>query len=279
MWSKASKLRLDRGIHRRLIFGLVLLFVSASPAWAVRPNAEAAALRALPELHHGTVARVPDGVTLVLDDSTGVRLGGLEPVLAASGGNPHWEDAARTLLETLTAGHGVSLRGTAAPPDRYGRMIGHLIRDDGVWIEGALLAAGVVRVEPPADGLAPFMLRREALARRRNLGLWQSPLYAVRAPADLNRDSGSFALVEADVRSVEERSGTIWLDLGGNAAARLDRPARHRFAAAGLDPLSLTGRHLRLRGWIRWQGRPVLDLNDPESVETLPSPRPRHKSR
>jgi micrococcal nuclease len=279
MWSKASKLRLDRGIRLSSIPGLILLFVAATPALAARLSAETAALFALPELRRGTVARVTDGATLVLEDGTGVRLAGVEPVLAAPGGNPHWEDAARMLLETLAAGHGVSLRGTAAPPDRYGRMTAHLIRDDGVWIEGALLAAGAVRVEPPADGLAPFMLRKESLARHRNLGLWQSPLYAVRAPADLNRDSGSFVVVEGDARSVEERSGTIWLDLGSNVAARLDRPARRLFAAAGLDPLSLTGRHLRLRGWVRWQGRPMLDLADPESVEILPSPRRRRKSR
>jgi endonuclease YncB( thermonuclease family) len=278
MWSKVSRLKRRRRLRViQAAIGLVLLCGLPIPAPAARLSAENAALYALPELRRGTVATVTDGATLMLDDGTGVRLGGIEPVLAAPGGNSRWEDAARMLLDSLATGHGVSLRGTAAPPDRYGRITAQLIRDDGLWIEGALLAAGAVRVEPPTNGLARFMLRRESLARRRHFGLWQSPLYQVEAPAGLDRDSGRFILVEADVRSVEERSGVIWLDLGNNAAARLDRPARRLFAAASLDPSSLTGRRLRLRGWVHWQGRPVLELTDPDSVEILARSRSRRK--
>ncbi|MEA2754959.1 MAG: hypothetical protein QOJ54_1248, partial [Aliidongia sp.] len=64
MWSKASKLRLDRGIRLSSIPGLILLFVAATPALAARLSAETAALFALPELRRGTVARVTDGATL-----------------------------------------------------------------------------------------------------------------------------------------------------------------------------------------------------------------------
>jgi endonuclease YncB( thermonuclease family) len=248
----------------RLLLGSTLLSTSAL---ADRRDAETADLSVLPELLSGPVASVPDGATLVLADGTGVRLAGIEPVLAAPGGARHWEDAARTLLASLVAGHDVSLRGAAAPPDRYGRMTAQLVRDDGLWLEGALLEAGAVRVEPPAPMLAGPMLAREAEARRQHLGLWQSPLYAVRRPAELGRDSGSFVLVETRIESAEIRNGSVWLDLGSGAAARLDRPARHLFEAAGLDPLRLAGQTLRLRGWIRWQGRPVLDLAYPEAVE------------
>ncbi|MGB8841161.1 MAG: thermonuclease family protein [Aliidongia sp.] len=278
MWSRVSKLKRRRGPRfARAALALVLLCALSVQAPAARLSAETLALYALPELRKGNVATVTDGATLVLDDGTGVRLSGIEPILETPGGNSRWEDAARMLLESLVVGHGISLRGPATPPDRYGRITAQLIRDDGLWIEGALLAAGAVRVEPPTNGLARFMLRHESLARRRHIGLWQSPLYEVENPAGLDRDSGRFILVEADVRSVEERSGVIWLDLGNNAAARLDRPARRFFMAAGLDPSSLTGRHLRLRGWVHWQGRPVLDLADPDSVEIVARPRSRRK--
>jgi micrococcal nuclease len=71
----------------------------------------------------------------------------------------------------------------------------------------------------------------------------------------------------------------VWLDLGSNAAARIDRPARHLFEAAGLDPSSLAGKKLRLRGWVRWQGRPVLELTEPAAVEILGSRRRHPRSR
>jgi endonuclease YncB( thermonuclease family) len=262
----------------KTLLATALLLTASAPAPAARPGVGTGSLFTLPELGHGIVARVADGASLVLNDGTGLRLAGIEPPLAAPGGNPQWEDAARNLLDSLVAGHGVTLRGIEAVPDRYGRLTVQLIRDDGVWIEGALVDAGAVRVQPPAPGLLAPLLEREARAREGHLGLWQSPLYAVRTPDQLDRDGGSFVLVEALIARVEERSGVVWLDLGGNAAARLDRPARHLFAAAGLDPASLTGQHLRLRGWVRWQGRPILDLAGPDSVETLRTPGRRRKS-
>jgi micrococcal nuclease len=126
---------------------LVLFGIATEPSWAAR---------------RGTVTQILDGATLILDDGTGVRLAGIEPVLAAPGGNPRWDDAARSLLTSLVAGRAVVLRGAAATQDRYGRAVAQLFRDDGAWIEGALLEAGAVRVEPPEGELAGPMLRREA---------------------------------------------------------------------------------------------------------------------
>src|SRR5579859_611902 len=94
-----------------LLLALALSVAATAPSLAARRDAAMTALAALPELRRGTVTQISDGATLVLEDGTGVRLAGIEPVLAAPGGNPHWEDAARETLATLVAGRGVSLRG------------------------------------------------------------------------------------------------------------------------------------------------------------------------
>jgi endonuclease YncB( thermonuclease family) len=249
------------------LLGLTLLLAMAGSAVAADPDAT---LAALPEARRGVAAQIEDGATLRLDDGTGLRLAGIEPVLAAPGGNPHWEEAARRLLAALVTGRVVVLRGAAATPDRYDRQIGELVREDGLWIEAALVEAGAVRVQPPLPpDLAAALLAREAEARRKRLGLWQSPLYAVRTPHELAHDSGSYVVVEARIDRVENRHGVIWLELGEDAAARLDRPAHQLFTAAKQDPLAFAGQSLRLRGWVRWQGRPVLELAVPEAVETL----------
>jgi micrococcal nuclease len=232
-------------------------------------GSEAQGLDMLSELAKGPVASVPDGATLVLRDGTAVRLAGIEPVLAAPGRSTRWEDAARAVLSLLVEGHSVSVRGVTAEQDRYGRIVAQVVRDDGLWLEGELVSAGAARVEPPAPGLARFLLRHETYARRLHLGIWQSPLYELRAPAELEHQSGSFALVAAKIGAVEERSGTIWLDLGAGAAARIDRPAKRLFRASGLDPADLAGRTVLLRGWVRWQGRPVLELTEPDAVQIL----------
>jgi endonuclease YncB( thermonuclease family) len=250
-------------------------FWAAGPAGAAGRSPEAKLLDALPQLARGPVASVPDGATLVLRDGTAVRLAGIEPVLAAPGRSTRWEDAARAVLSLLVEGHEVSIRGIKAEQDRYGRLAAQVVRDDGLWLEGELVSAGAARVEPPAPGLARWLLKHETYARRRSLGIWQSPLYQVRAPDELDRQSGSFTLVAAEIGAVEERSGTIWLDLGAGTAARIDRPAKRLFREAGLDPADLAGRKLLLRGWVRWQGRPVLDLTDPDAVQFLPGRRRR----
>ena len=76
-------------------------------------------------------------------------------------------------------------------------------------------------------------------------------------------------IVEARVGRVENRHGVLWLELGDDAAARLDRPAHQLFTAARRDPTAFAGQSLRLRGWVRWQGHPVLELTAPEAVEPL----------
>ena len=144
------------------------------------------------------------------------------------------------------------------------------MREDGLWLEAALVEAGAVRVQPPLPpDLAADLLAREAEARRKRLGLWQSPLYGVRTAHELAREGGSYVIVEARIEHAENRHGVIWLDLGDDASARLDRPARLLFIAAKRDPLAFAGQSLRLRGWVRWQGHPVLELTTPEAVETV----------
>jgi endonuclease YncB( thermonuclease family) len=254
-----------------LTFGAALL---SFPAAAARRDPSAVALAALPEALRGTVAGVTDSATMALADGTGVRLAGIEPVLATPGGTTHWEDAARSLLTTLALNRGVTLRGATGTLDRYGRINAQVVRDDGLWLEGLLLDAGAARVQPPVPWtLSDALLRREAAARRHRYGIWQSPLYSVRKPEQLEHDGGGFVIVEATIVNVEDRHGIFWLDLGGNAAARIDRPAHHRFQAAGVDPLIFKGAKLRLRGWVVWQGRPILDLDHPEAVEALPTRR------
>jgi endonuclease YncB( thermonuclease family) len=249
-----------------LLLGVAVL--TAPPAPAAPRDVAAAALAALPKTEGGTVTQILDGATLVLESGLNVRLAGIEPVLAAPGGTTRWEDAARMALQSLVAGHRVDLRGAATAPDRYGRVVADLVRDDGVWIEAALLDAGAARVQAPTPALAASMLRHEARARRRHLGLWQSSFYAIRAPAQLGHDSGGFVVVEARIGTVVDRHGVIWLDLGDGAAARIDRPARHVFETTGRDPLKLTGKTLRLRGWVHWQGRPILEVAAPTDIET-----------
>ena len=79
---------------------------------------------------------------------------------------------------------GSAWRSGDTPRDRYGRLRGHLVRrDDGTWIQGALLAAGLARVHSLVDDRAAVtaMLAIEHRARSARLGIWSRPHYRVLA--------------------------------------------------------------------------------------------------
>jgi len=78
-------------------------------------------------------------------------------------------------------------------------------------------------------------------------------------------EQGHFALVEGKVVSVRESGGTIYVNFGRQwskdfTVTILKRNARN-FASAGLEPKTLTGKRIRVRGWI--------EAARPEQIELI----------
>ena len=231
----------------------------------------------------GTASRVIDGRTFVLNDGREVRLAAIEvPALplpqdpgAASGGA-----AVRDALASMLAGTEVVLRQTELQKtDRYGRVVAFVstVRD-GVErsVQGNLIALGLARVAAQVGnrGCAAELLARESAARSAKLGLWAGSYYDLLDadnPAAVLAARGRFALVEGRVVSVRESGATIYVNFGRRwtedfTVTILKRNARN-FAAAGLDPKSLAGRRVRVRGWVEERGGPWIEAARPEQIE------------
>ena len=231
----------------------------------------------------GTVSRVIDGRTFMLDDGREVRLAAIEVLQlpqpqepgAASGGA-----AARDALAILLAGTEVVLR-QAEPQksDRYGRVVAFVsTARDGVErsVQAHLIAAGLARVAARVGsrGCAAELLARENAARSAKLGLWAGSYYHsldADNPAAVLAARGRFALVEGRVVSVRESGATIYVNFGRRwtedfTVTILKRNARN-FVAAGLDPKLLAGRRVRVRGWIEERGGPWIEAARPEQIE------------
>src|SRR6266850_7471564 len=136
------------------VFGLIWLFMIA-PAGAGDPTLPAADLTALGE---SKVVTVIDGDTLLLEDGREVRLVGIQaPKLPLGRPNfPTWplaEDA-KAALERLTQGQSLKLFAGGATIDRHGRTLAQLEREDGLWIQAALIQAGMARVYSFPDNRA-----------------------------------------------------------------------------------------------------------------------------
>ncbi len=221
------------------------------------------------EIARGSVSRVVDGRSIVLDDGREVRLAAIETPLPSSPhetGAPPGGAAAKVALDGLVGGDTVMLRRAPETADRYGRTLAfaYALRDgDEIFAQGELLAAGFARVADRAGtrAYAAELLARERAARSARLGLWAIPYYDVlnaETPADVLARRGRFALVEGRVVSVRESGPTIYVNFGRHWAEDFAVTIRKRnersFTAAGLDLKGLTGRRVRVRGWIEERG-------------------------
>ncbi|PWC34443.1 thermonuclease family protein [Azospirillum sp. TSO35-2] len=229
------------------------------------------------------VTAVLDGDTLELEDGRRVRLAGIEAAKPPRGAKPDdgrvWPlaEAATAALADLALGRRVAVHGPAAV-DRHGRLLAHLVRDDGLWLQSALLARGLARVHsrPDARAYTAELLADEERARGAGRGLWRSRVYALRDAGDpdaLARDRDSFQVVEGVVLRVSKAGGECYFDFGedwrSDVTVHIGRAAQRAVTAAGIDPLSYEGRRVRVRGWIVLRNGPMIDITHPEQIERL----------
>ena len=178
----------------------------------------------------------------------------------------------------LVAGEAVMLRG--GEKDRYGRLVAQVFRSGAPerWIQAELVAAGNARVaaEIGDRACAAELLRRERAARSAGLGLWSDPSQAALAaddPAAVAAARGRFAIVEGKVLSVRESGGTIYVNFGRrwseDFTVTIAKRNERTFTAAGLEPKSLAGRRIRVRGWIEERGGPWIEATRPEQIEVI----------
>ena len=226
------------------------------------------------------MAEVIDGSTVLLDDGETVRLAGIETPRGPGGGadTPAAQLAvdARQALAAQVQGRRVALASGDTGRDRYGRLRAHLVRtDDGNWVQGALLAAGLARVHSLIDDRAAVaaMLAIESRARAGRLGIWSEPHYRVRAASEADAGLHSFQLVEGRVRAAAAVRGRGYLNFGADwrddFTVSIAPRDRRRFEAAGIAVEDYEGRLVRVRGWVKSFNGPMIEATHPEQIEVL----------
>jgi endonuclease YncB( thermonuclease family) len=257
-------------VHTPLLFALFVGLGGPAPAAKGLEAGESAA-----------VARVVDGDTVVLDRAIGtameVRLVGIQaPKLPLGRPNfPIWPLAgeSKRALERLVLGRRVTLSFGGRRVDRHGRLLAHLHAAGGAWIQGEMLRLGLARVYGFADNraLIPEMLALERQARAAGRGIWGHPFYAIRTPARTNRDIGTFQIVEGTVVAAARVKGRIYLNFGADwrtdFTVTIGSKAQKLFRQAGVDPLALEGRRLRVRGWLKRFNGPLIEATHPGQIE------------
>ena len=259
---------------------LAVLFVAVPVSGATR------ACDGLGDGPAGVVTKVLDGNTMELDSGIVVRLSGAQaPYPAGTRAGSVAEplaDAAKAALTKLVLNQNVRLGLDGEETDRYGHMEAQVFigTPDGAWIEEVMITAGMARVVVPVKNQLCMgeLIAAEGTARANGLGIWADPYYSVRDAADpaaLAGRTGHYELIEGEVVGTGEARNRLYLDFGrvwkDDVTATIDQKARGLFTAAGIDPLSLKGSRVRIRGWVESRQGPLIELDSPEQIEVLGS--------
>jgi hypothetical protein len=221
-------------------------------------------------LGDGVVSAAIDARTLRLDDGREVRLAGVEVVAGES-------DDHGSVLSALI-GHRVILRSERDDPDRYGRQSAFIYPESSetsvqsqLLERGEALASGDVADTACAAELATA----EAAARQARRGTWanSSVIKKVENPVDILTRIGQFTVVEGKVLSVGQAGGTVYVNFGRrwtrDFAATISRRMIPYFEAAGVAPLSLENRRVRVRGWVERRGGPRINVLRVGQIEVI----------
>lgn len=229
------------------------------------------------------VTGIVDGDTVTIapevDGAREIRLVGIQaPKIPLGRKNfktwPYGETA-RDALTSLLDGRLVDLFFGGSRMDRHGRLLAHLRRDDGLWVQGEMLAQGLARVYSFPDNRAVVdqMLAAEQAARDLDLGIWRHPFYDIRTPSDAADFIGRFELVQGVVYDVADRGKRIYVNFADDwrtdFTLTIKGKARRIFRDAEFDPLALKGRLVRTRGWLKTLNGPMINLTHPEQIELL----------
>ncbi len=266
-------------VMRRPLLTIALVLFFGAPAFGedTGKSANASPTAVAVDVTDGDIFRVDRAI----DGATHVKLVGIQAPQRSNGRPDRFSwplaEQARDTLAALILNQGVVLEFTGPRADRHGRLLAQVYRDDGTWIQGEMLKRGMARVFTFADNraLAAEMLALEENARKRGLGIWSDRFYAVRTPEEAGKDIGSFQLVEGRVMKAARVKSYAYLNFGEDWRTdfTVSVPVKHlrRFAEAGLDLLALSGRVIRVRGWLKEYSGPMIDATHPEQIEVLES--------
>jgi len=275
--------------RRDLLRGMALACLPAAAGVATgrpraRPDASLLAVRRLEHMGEGIAASdALDGGTLRLTDGRTLRLAAIRPTVHPLDRltEPDWPlaETARQALADLVVGRALALYQAGPPVDRYGSLVAHVLAEGRMptdptrWLQGAMLQAGLARVETQRDRrvLAAPMLAAERTARNAGLGLWRHPYYRPIGPFEARDAIGGFRLVEGRVLDVATVRGTTYLNFGPDwrwdFTVSFRGRTRRLFERAEIDPQDYSGRVVRVRGWLIERNGPMIEATHPEQIE------------
>jgi len=214
--------------------------------------------RPAPQDNNIRADRVLSGDVIALQDGRSLRLAGIKA----------W-DGAREFLQQRVAGQVLVLQDVAT--DRYGRVTAiAFLGGEKQSLQDMLLSAGQAYVYPAVGDVAAW-LAEEKSARRGKHGAW--PDHPDMSADQAVKNEGQYGFVSGIVINAEKIKGRLVLNFGADpqrdfTICILSHDLR-AFHQADLDPLDWQGKKLRVRGWIKREEGPMIQVTDPNQIEIM----------
>lgn len=225
------------------------------------------------------VTDVPDGVTIEVDDKTKVRLAGIWVPWESDAEPGEPVRKAMALLKKVSQGRYVRLYQTRTPgpgrTNRLGQTVAQVERDDGLWLQGILLYAGLATVMTSESNpeMAARMYAIEADARKRKVGLWADARWDVLRPTQAKDFSNEYRIIEGKVFSTALRNNVFYINFSKDWRTdfTIMIPAERRlaFSREKINLMGLNGHTIRVRGWVRTKNGPMIEVSHPQQIEVL----------
>ena len=125
----------------------------------------------------------------------------------------------------------------------------------------------------PAGMIGRRMLLVEETARTASQGIWRYPYYAILDTKAAPDHTGRFSVVEGRVLKTAIVRGRAYLNFDEDYRTDFTISISSRdlksFEDSGIVPEDYAGRRIRVRGWLKWNNGPMIDVTHPEQIEVL----------
>jgi micrococcal nuclease len=253
-------------------------FLAACGLMTLGAAAAAPARACLGAAFEAPSAEVVDARSLRMADGRTLRLAGIEPFSLIAPDLEDAEEALKAALDRLAGDGPLRVTLLSEDADRYGRLPALIATGTGTLAQGELLRAGLALAFATGDPFPCFteMLAAEDAARQNRRGFWASgDLPPARADA-LKPLIGRFAIFQGRVISVGSRRARTYLNFGTwwaqDVTVEIEAGDRERFGGDA-ELQGLTGRRVRVRGFIEDRAGPAVLVSSPMQVEALDAPR------
>ena len=155
-----------------------------------------------------------------------------------------------------------------------GHIFAHLETKNGkIWVNGHLIQNGLARVAPSQTHnlLSDEMYKLEQNAREKEQNIWDENAYPILNVADAPTAKGQFAIIEGTINSITSINNNVYWHFVSdkrNGFYVLIKPkVRKLLSRTGINPLSLQGHKIRIRGVVHEENGAFIELIHPAVLE------------